>query len=135
MKITSDPRLPIVDLSLIYLRLLNTRLYELFREIARAINALSDGFLLSTTTVTGDYTVTTADQLLLVDNTSPVTVTLLDAVETENKRFIVKKISNNSYPITVLSTSGNIDDDTSVVIDVPYTSLDFVSDGSNYWMI
>lgn len=136
MKFPIDPRLPIVTTDIReYATRLNQRLYDLFRELAKAINAMSDGFLLTTTTVDGDYTANAADQLLLVDNTTDVTVTLPPASETENKRFIVKKISNNTFPVYVTAESGNIDDDTTIVIDVAYTSLDFVSDGSNYWMI
>lgn len=135
MKFNVDPRLPIVEFSLNYLQRLNQRLYDLFRDIAKSLNLIADGFVLEVTNVTGDYTATTFDQLLLVDNTTDVSVTLPPAAETENKRFIVKKISNNTSPVTVTASSGNIDDDTEVVIDAAYTSLDFVSDGTNYWMI
>lgn len=135
MKFNVDPRLPIVDFSVNYLQRLNQRLYDLFRDIAKSLNLISDGFVLTVTDVTGDYTATTADQLLLVDNTAGMTVTLPGASETKNKRFIVKKISNNTFPVTVVASLGNIDDDTSVIIDVAYTSLDFVSDGTDYWIV
>lgn len=135
MKINTDPRLPIVTDGIAYLRQLNARLYELFRDVARSINSMSDGFLLTTTVVTGDYIVHTADQLLLIDNAAPVEITLPDAVDTKNKRFIVKKISNNTYPVTVISTGGLVEDDAEIVIDIAYTSIDLVSDGTDYWII
>lgn len=136
MKISLDPRLPIVKFDEAYLKQLNFRLYEIFRDIAKSNNAMSDGFLFETTGVTASYTATTADQLLLVNNTSAITVTLPAASEAEGKRFVVKKASNNNHPVTVVvSGSGTIDDSTSQVITTPYTSLDFVSDGSEYWII
>ena len=131
MKLTTDPRLPMVTDTLQYLQNLNARLYELFRDVARANNALSDGFLFSTSTVTGNYTATTSDQLLLVSTTA--TVTLPAAVETNGKRFVVKNIGDGV--VTVVSTSGMLDGNVSIVVGVKYTSLDFVSDGTNYWII
>ena len=136
MKLPVDPRLPIVRFDELYIRQLNARLYELYREIAMANNAMSDGFLFEMTDVTGDYTATVVDQVLLVDNSAAVTITLPIPEDTDGKRFVVKKVSNNTSTVTVVSSGGAlIDNDASQVIISPYTSLDFVSDGTFYWII
>lgn len=133
-KVFNDPRLPQVRFDAQYLYTLNARLYELFREISNTHNAMADGFLFESTVATGNYTANTADQLILVNNTANCTITLPVASDTNGKRFVVKKVSNNPYTVTVTSSS-TIDNETSQIIDTPYTSLDFVSDGTEYWII
>ncbi len=132
-KVTADPRLPQVSFSEPYLRQLNARLYEIFREFANSINSSSDGFLFEISTATGNYTATTADQLILFNGTANGTVTLPDPAEAEGKRFVVKNIS--AYVCTVATPSGEIDGETDADIADQYTSLDFVSDGTNYWIV
>jgi hypothetical protein len=134
MKLPIDPRLPIVNFDAQYLRQLNARLYEIFREISNANNLISDGFVFEMTPVSSDYTVTTVDQVLLVNNSAPVTITLPAATDTENKRFVVKKISNNGHSVSVVSSSGLIEDVTAKSL-AAYESCEVVSDGSAYWLI
>jgi hypothetical protein len=129
-----DPRLPRVYDDAQYAFQLNARLYEIFRDIFNTFNLAANGHLFTTTVVTASYTATATDQLLLVNNTANCTITLPDPAVTTSKRFVVKKISNNGYTVTVTS-SGTIDNETTQVITDPYTSLDFVSDGTNYWII
>ena len=134
-KIGFDPRLPTVTFSEQYLRLLTLRLNEVLQSIANAINLGSDGFLFSKTVPTGNYTVQKSDQIVLVNNSANCTITLPAASDVVDKRFTVKKISNNAFTVTVVAASGNIDNATSQVIGVAYTSLDFASDGTGYWII
>ncbi len=134
-RIGFDPRLPTVSFSEQYLRQLNAKLTEIFRSIAASINAGSDGILFTSTVVTGNYTLQPFEQIAIVKNTANCTVTLPDPSDCVNKRFTVKKANSNVYTVTVVATSGNIDDATSQIITTGYTSLDFVSDGTDYWII
>ena len=134
-RIGFDPVLPTVSFSEQYLRLLNARLTDILRQIAATINAGSDGVLFTSTVVTGNYTLQPSEQIAIVKNTANCTVTLPRPSDCVNKRFTVKKANNNVYTVTVVATTGNIDDATSQIINTGYTSLDFVSDGTGYWII
>ena len=134
-KINADPRLPQVGTGLPYFQQLNARLYELFRTIANSINDGVDGFLFSVSTQTGDYTLNKGDQVIIVKNTANCVITLPSADETEGKRFIVKKAINNAFTVTIQAASGNIDNSATFVITTAYTSVDMVSDGTDYWVV
>ena len=105
--------------------------YLLWARISRFI----EGFLFTTDVVTGTYTVQASDQILLIKNTANCTVTLPDPATCVSKRFTVKKANANVYSITVIAVSGDIDDATSQIITDAYTAIDFVSDGTDYWII
>ncbi len=134
-RIGFDPRLPTVSFSLEYLRILTARLTEVFRGIAAAVNSAADGFTFRSSSQTGNYTVQLTDQIILVKNTANCTITLPSAKDVVDKRFVVKKAINNAFTVTVVASSGNIDDAASQIITAAYTSIDMVSDGTNYWII
>lgn len=130
MKLPVDPRLPLVSFDQQYLRQLNTRLYELLRDTAKANNLLADGFLFSVVSVSANYAVTTEDQFIFVSATA--TVTLPAATETKTKRFVVKNTGVGT--VTVDTVSGNIDGASTSVL-AANVARDIVSDGSNYWIV
>lgn len=107
--------------------------HRIVRALQDRINAVLDGYLFNQSTATGNYTVTTADSIILADSSSNITVTIPAASQCENKRFTVKMIGTGN--VTVTASSGLIDDATSQIINVQYTSICIVSDGSNYWII
>jgi len=135
-RIATDPRLPQrISLTEQYLSLLNIRLFELFKSIAAQINAGADGFLGNVTTVTTAYTATQFDQVILVNNTGNIPITIPAAADTLNKRLIVKKISNNANTVTIGATNGNIEGAATKVLSTYLASSDLVSDGANYWLV
>lgn len=129
MKLETDPRLPVAN----NYTILRGRLFDLFPKIAREINRFLDGYLFTATSPTGDYTVTEGDSLIMWVGTANGTVTLPDAKETKGKRFTVKNLTG--YALTVATAAGTIDGAATQVINVQYTSLCFVSDGTNYWIV
>jgi len=88
-----------------------------------------------TSTQTGNYTITTSDNVILADATSAsLTITLPTAVGTTNG-YIIKKIDSSAHTVTVGTTSSQtIDGGTTAVIKMQYASISVVSNGSN-WLI
>ena len=89
------------------------------------------------TLVTGDYTITDTDFVILVNATAaPVTVTLPSAVGREGRVYEVKRISSNANQVTLDCYSAEtIDEATEQIYTLPYVSLTVYSDGSNWWII
>ncbi len=87
-----------------------------------------------TITISGDYTLNTkVDDIILVDVTA--TITLPTAVGVEGYHFVVKSIGLG-ITVTIDATgSETIDGELTQVITQQYTSLTFVSDGSNWFII
>jgi hypothetical protein len=95
----------------------------------------SGGF--STATKTSGYTITGADTVIFADATSGnVTITLPAASGLGGYRFYVKRIDNAANTCSVArSGSDTIDGQTSVSLDLQYTSITLVSDGSAWYII
>jgi len=88
-------------------------------------------------TVTEDYTATDNYQVILADATSnAVEVTLPTADDREGQIFIVKRINNTGYNVTI-SPNGTetIDQEDCFVLTVGQTAIDMISDGSNWHVI
>lgn len=85
-------------------------------------------------TKTADYTASIND-IVLCDTTSAFTVTLPDASLNSNKTIYVKKISSDANTLTVNTLGGNIDGDLNKTTTTQYLSLQFVSDGTNWFII
>lgn len=131
-----DPRLPQrIALTEQYLNLLNIRLTELFRSIAAQITLGSNGFLSAVKTTAASYTVGLQDQIILVNNTGNVTITLPNAKDTLNKVFVVKKISNNGFTVTIDADGGNVEGAATKVISTYLVSHELASDATDYWII
>lgn len=87
-------------------------------------------------TVTADYTVTSGDEYILVDaSIDPVTITLPAVSGLTGKKYTIKKIDTTVNTVTVDADGAEtIDDDETAVITDPYTSIDLVCDGSEWWV-
>lgn len=118
-----------------YLDLMRIRLGELFTSIITQINSAADGFVARVTTQTAAYTVQGSDQIVLINNSGNIVVTLPKPSDTLNKIFTVKKISNNGNTVTITPASGNIDGAATKVITTYLVSHEIASDGANYWIL
>ncbi len=86
------------------------------------------------TIVVSDAIVLTDDVILA--NASPITVTLPDPTLTTGRVFTVKKINAAVTAVTIVPFAAEtIDGMASVVISSPNESVDFLSDGTNWWVI
>lgn len=86
------------------------------------------------TTQSTNYAILTTDTTVLVNAASaPVTITLPTAVGVTGKKYNIKKLDSSANAVTINTTaSQTIDADTSVIINVQYTSMQVISDGSNW---
>jgi len=94
-------------------------------------------FAVATTTGT-TYTINTTNTVVIADATSNnVTVTLPTASTVTGYRYYVKrKDSSTTYTVSVArSGSDTIDGATSQTLEIQYTSMTVVSDGSNWYII
>lgn len=86
----------------------------------------------STTSKTGNYTVTASDFAVLCDASGGAfTITLPAASTVPNQKFLIKKTDSSLNGVTVSSAS-NIDTTTSYVIKYQSDTLEVVSDGTQY---
>jgi hypothetical protein len=92
---------------------------------------------LGTSTKTSSYTVTTSDTVVFADATSGnVTITLPTASGVTGYRFYVKRIDNSANTVTIArSGSDTIDGATSFTLDLQYTSVAVVSNGSAWYIL
>jgi hypothetical protein len=84
-------------------------------------------------TVTDDYTCTNYDQVILLN--ADATVTLPSVRDGDRKRVTVKVINSGGNTRTVSGNGKNIDGASSVTTTTQYTSWDFVTDGSNWFIV
>jgi hypothetical protein len=83
--------------------------------------------------VNSDTTAVTGDVCLVNTNSGVVNIQM---IEIPDGRVIVKKVSLDSNPIYVTTTPGSsIDGEITFVIDVPYKSITFLSDGNQFFII
>lgn len=94
------------------------------------------GTTLSVLTKTGNYTITSSDDVILADATSNnITITLPTAVGIV-KSFSVKRKDGTGNTLTLNTTSSQtIDGTTSISISTQYQSITVVSDNSNWYII
>jgi len=92
---------------------------------------------LTTATKTSNYTVTGTDAVVFANATSGnVTITLPAAAGVAGYRFYVKRIDNSGNSCTVArSSTDTIDGQTSVSLDLQYTALMVVSDGTAWYIL
>lgn len=91
----------------------------------------------SITTKTSDYTITSADNMILVDaSAGDVTVTLPTAVGISGVEYVIKKIdSSSNFVIIEGNGSQTIDGETDQRTDGQYTSITVVSNGTNWFIV
>ena len=94
----------------------------------------AEGGSFTTATVSSDC-IAVAGTIILATGRS-LTITLPLASSSSNHQIVVKKTSSDASTVTVAGQGGDtIDGETSVSIVGQYTSLTFVSDGSNWYII
>jgi hypothetical protein len=88
---------------------------------------------------TASYTISTEDQTIIADATvDPLTLILPTAFGSTGSTFTVKRINSGANNVTIVATSSEYIDGppgTSAVIKVQYQSLNFLSDGANWYII
>lgn len=95
--------------------------------------ALVYGWLWNTKTVTAAYTVQLTDSVIFINGNVTVTLPLVREVGT--KRITVKVINAGVGTRTVSGNGANIDGAATVTTTTQYIAWDFVSDGTNYFII
>ncbi len=90
-----------------------------------------------TATKTSGYTVTATDTVIFADATSGnVTITIPAAASFSGYRFYVKRIDGSANTCTITrSGSDTIDGATSFTLDVQYTSVMLVSNGTAWYIL
>jgi len=103
----------------------------------KTIAFTESNIVFSTTSKTGDYTITTADTVILADAVgAPFAITLPLASSASGYRFFVKKIDSTTNAVTLTrSGSDTIDGSTTAAISVQYTSLSVLSNGTNWFIV
>jgi hypothetical protein len=107
-------------------------------RVASGLPAWSDAdATLATSTKTSNYTISGTDVVVFADATSGnVTITLPTASANAGYRFYVKRIDGSANTCSIArSGSDTIDGQTSISLDLQYTSLTVVSDGSAWYII
>jgi len=88
------------------------------------------------TTKVSNYSASAGDIILCDTSGGAFVVTLPPASLNGNSKIVVKKITEDGYAVSVDANGGEkIDNKLVVVIDGPYDAIQFISDGSNWWII
>jgi hypothetical protein len=86
-------------------------------------------------TKTTTYSTTTSDYTILADASSAsFTITILNAVGNSGRIFVIKKI-NSANIVTVATSGGTIDGDSTVSMSDLNDSITVQSDGTNWYII
>lgn len=95
------------------------------------------GYIYSVTTTSSNLTLTSDNDIVLVNaSSSSLTIALPSATTVSGKAFTVKKIDSSSNTVTVQPQTGQtIDGSSSKILSVQYEFLTIVSDGSNWHII
>lgn len=90
------------------------------------------GFLVSS--VSNNYTIASTSTVILADASgTALTVTLPTAVGATGKLYRVKRLNSGVNAVTIATTSSQtIDGATTQILNLQYTSVDLISDGSNW---
>lgn len=91
----------------------------------------------TTGTQTSNYTITSTDTVVFADATSAnVTITLPVASGLAGYRFYIKRIDSSAHTVTVSrSGSDTIDGAASFTLDMQYTAITVISNGSNWYIL
>lgn len=88
-----------------------------------------------TITVIADHTIDNNANVILIDSTAEAVVVLLpDASLNENRKFTVKFIAG-SNAASVASAGGLIDGSATFNFRMQYESVNFLSDGGNWYVV
>ena len=118
-------------------RLLVATISQQFSRLSDAINQGADGYLHQTTSVSTSHPASLNDSVVLVNaTTGNKTVSLPAAAQCKDKRYIVKKIDTSANFVIIDPNAAElIDNVTAHTISVVNSSIDIVSDGSNWWIV
>lgn len=131
-KIEYDPRLPLSDA----VGQLKTRLYDVLRAIAAAVNRLDDGYTSAVVSTAANYTVQRGDSVILISAAGGVrTVTLQHPSESKGKLVAIRKTEGGANNVTVSPTSGLIDGAASVTLTAASPRIMLASDGTNHFSV
>jgi len=108
---------------------LNTATSYTDTEIDKLRNELD---LVNVRVVTADTTAVSGD-ILLVDTTNGDVS--IEMVEADDSRIIIKKKTTDGNKVNISTSPGTIDGQNLIIIDTPYQSFTFVSDGTNFYII
>lgn len=105
-------------------------------RVSSGLPAWSDATL-ATATKTTNYTIGTSDTIIFADATSGnVTITLPAASSSSGYRFYVKRVDNSANTCAVARAGADtIDGQTSISLDLQYTSITIASNGSAWYII
>jgi len=105
-------------------------------RVSGGLPAWSDATL-ATSTKTSNYTIAGTDVVVFANATSGnVAITLPIASANSGYRFYIKRIDNSGNTCSVArSGSDTIDGQTTISLDLQYTSLTVISDGSTWYII
>ena len=97
----------------------------------------NNGFNTPSPITTTTYTVTSTDTVVFADATSNnVTITLPAASGLTGYRFYIKRIDSSGHTVTIARTiPDTIDGMTSFTLDLQYTAIGVVSNGSNWYIL
>jgi len=96
---------------------------------------VTGGFSSGVTTVSGAYTLTSTDQIVLVNSTAgSVTITLPTAAGIKGQQYRVINIGTHFVTISTTS-SQTINGGSSYSLPSKYYSVSFLSDGSNWYAV
>lgn len=110
-------------------------LQDVLYEHAQALVDASDGRLQNVVSITGNYTASENDHVILAAPSGVMAITLPSASSMREKRVVVKRSNGTTHTITVSSSSGNIDGAASVTLTTAYQVREFISDGSAWHLI
>lgn len=86
--------------------------------------------------ISSDYVVPDVNYFVAVDaSNGDVIVTLPDEKEKSGSQVVVKKIDLSSNKVTIKSNLHQIDKSTEKTISNPNTSITFICDGLDWWVI
>ena len=101
----------------------------------------SDGTLknsVTVTTQTTSYTILITDRIILGNaNGGAIILTLPTAVGNAGCLYSIKKIDSSANTVTIATNPNTqtIDGNTTIVLSAQYSSIDIVSDGSNWYIL
>ncbi len=106
-------------------------------KVASGVPAWSTTGVWTTSTQTTNYTITSSDTVIFANATSGnVTITIPAASGLAGYRFYIKRVDGSANTVTVQrSGSDTIDGMTSFTLDLQYTALAVVSNGSAWYIL
>ena len=114
------------------------QMWDLLSKIVFPLSRIVEGYLFTTVDgapVTGDTELSASVDFCPVDATSAVAIKLPPANQCKGKRFTIKKVSGPNVVTISVINGDTIDDHANVTISNIYTSLCFMSDGKEYWIV